>query len=485
MKPYFVFCIALLASLGAEAKKVAELEPNEAGRYAVTNLVETLNETIRQLNTNTTDTATLSASIGATGGNPYDWWFEPVNGTLGRSTNLTLSAQVLTNYADIITYDVEITPLTHTVTYDVIISNEVEDVRYYSSTGLFDVNPTNGLCVSQVAGTEDVLLVSPSLTRRINLVSQPTLPGEEGYSETVASHAYIAGSIKAHVNSNFTAMVSGHDGSESDLAIFSTKNDSTTNYVRNATGWMAGLDITCVPAWRTSSAKFMGVAITHRHILLASHTTFNIGVGTTFRFVDNSNNVYERTATAGYYPGDDAYVVRLDSNLPAAITPARFLPSDWEDYIPYTRGFTNYLNDARWIENYPLVLTDQYRRATIGESLGNWFVTCATYNSDYGTYGQSFLFDPVGPYRCLFQRRDTFVDFYRTKIGGDSGGAMLLYVEPDEPICVGTFTTPGGTWANLRENYTLITNQIANVWGDTNVWETADFSGYTTFTRVD
>ena len=437
----------------------------------------------------------LSADVPITylGDNTAEWWFEPKLVGLSYQTEVTATATI-TNYADIITYDAQLFPIQFTVGYDVTSSNRTEDVLFYSANGFVSINPTGGVAVSVATGLDTIECVSDSLTRTLKIEASVSPPNYDGYTENISAHGYIDGSVKQNVNTNFSALVSGHSGSDSDLAIYSTMDHTTTNYVRNTNSWAYPLDLTCCSVWNSSGAnRKAGTLITPKHLLLATH--YSVSTGTVFRFVDSTNGIYERTAVAvknitGYdlsatnlYPqlsgydsdteSTDYFLVQLSTELPAEITPARRFPANWISYLPYTEN-----GSARRQENFPILMTDQYERATIGESFDIGLSTAVNYNADYGDYAPPWMFSPPN---ILFQRRITYVPFFRNKISGDSGSPMLVYID-GQPIITGTLTGGGGGSAAMSLAWCYEKVQAAiDLWGDTNQWEVVDLSGFTTF----
>ncbi len=468
----------------------------------------------------------LSRGTVLDGGNTHDWWFTPrIDGT-GRAASTETASTTITNYADVITYTAELAPVVYTASYDVVAGDLPEEVRYFSVNGLFAVDEFSGVCESLATGADEILLRSASLERRLPLNASTTLPGKLGYQEVLEAHQYLAGSVKQHVNTNFAALVAGHDGSEADLAIYSVQDHAATNYVRNTNCWAAGLDLTCASPWNSIGAQRRAQTLILPDVMIASahyhgswaNDAFADGVRTadewnwnpaatnwTVRFVDATNGIYERTVVAaGVVIGSDEsitnnlspwyveewgatnaqpdYVLfRLGEPLPESIAPAARLPDNWMEWLPVTQGFTNELNNQRFLENYPIVMTDQQERATIGESVWAGLGSCAGYQSDYGGY-LSGLFSPPTRY---FQCRETFAPFYRDKIVGDSSSPMLLFVN-GRPVLTGTLTTGfgGAAWVAAPWCAGRIQATAAAI-GSTNVWQAADLSGFSTFERVD
>lgn len=458
------------------------------------------------------------------GGSVYDWWFEPMLVGLSSADEQYILPTTITNYADIITYSAFIKPIAFQFGYNVVESNRTEQVKYYSINGYIDVDADTGEGISVAMGNDTIRMVSPTVTRDMQVEANASPPGYYGYVEDLEEHQYLPNSVKEHVNTNMLALIQGHDGSEADLAIYSVQDHAATNYIRNTNCWAYGLDLTCCSPWNSTgdgaaagkrglpSGQFRAAtAITSRHVLSSNHYHLLQNWGNNpdgeLRFVTQDNQVITRHAV-GYTPvrvpdatitnmlsiraiesmaytnvGSADYVVlRLDEELPDSITPAKRLPDDWMSYIPYTQGFTNEFNNKRFAENYPLVMTDAEERATIAESMSIGLHGGLTYQPDYGGYS-TWSFNPPGGW--LFQRRDTYFAFYRDKIVGDSSSPVLLYIN-GEPVLTGTLTMGGGGAAFCPAVFCSQAIQAAiSGFGDTNIWEAVDLSGFRTFERVD
>ena len=217
----------------------------------------------------------------------------------------------------------------------------------------------------------------------------------------------LAGAIKEDVD---TMLVPGLTMATNGK-VYSTQDHATPNYVRNTNLWCADYaqQLTCASPWNSQNAHLKaGTAITPQHIVLARH--YQVAIGTSFRFIGLDGTVYTRSvigkATDSRYswPQYDLTVYTLDSPLPAAITPAKILPADWEDqfdYLSYNRP--------------PLVMFDQEEKAlatTIGGggSVAGYF--------DGAT--------PTDPIHSIF---------YEPLIGGDSGNPMFLLYDGDAILC--------------------------------------------------
>jgi len=114
-------------------------------------------------------------------------------------------------------------------------------------------------------------------------------------------------------------------------------------YVRNTSFFLQGTHaeaLTCASPWNSRQAgNRAGTAITARHAVLANH--YPLYAGDTLRFIASDNTVITRTVVqaarifySGNGNGTDAWMVLLDSDLPASITPCKLFPDGYETYLP-------------------------------------------------------------------------------------------------------------------------------------------------------
>ena len=112
-------------------------------------------------------------------------------------------------------------------------------------------------------------------------------------------------------------------------------------YVRNTSFFLQGTHaeaLTCASPWNsTGGTRRAGTAITPRHAVCANH--YPIPVGATIRFIASDNTVITRTVVQADRifsngQGTDSWMILLDSDLPASITPCKIFPDGYETYLP-------------------------------------------------------------------------------------------------------------------------------------------------------
>lgn len=195
-----------------------------------------------------------------------------------------------------------------------------------------------------------------------------------------------------------------------DIPVFSTFDHATPSYIKNTSGILADVDLTCCSVWNSDyGQEKAGTAITPRHIVYAYH--FPIATGSTLRFVTSDNQIVTRTLTGAVRLGvTDLLIGGLDSDLPSSIRPAAVLPSGFVSTM-----FHEYLN-------YAGIRLDKYRNLSINSV----------------KYGANLYTSDVA-------LRDRF---YREAIVGDSGGPNF-FLAGTQPVFLGpTYTPFNFTWVS-------------------------------------
>lgn len=265
-------------------------------------------------------------------------------------------------------------------------------------------------------------------------------------------NGYTSGSLAKNSSNAIDYRISGVVASNSTKAIFSTQNHSTATYIRNTGCWVTGVDLTCVSPWNSyASHRMAGTLISPRHIIFAAH--FQIGNGSTIRFVDQNNNVITRTMTnklthplyTPYYP--DITIGVLDSDVPASISYAKILPQNWSNYLP----------SLQLQYTVPCLYIDQEEKALISE---------VYYLSDFAE----------------FDSPDTSarLAFFENLISGDSGSPAFMII--NNQLVILTVITFGGSGrgTSILAHKNAINSMMASLGGGYSLSE-IDLSGFTYF----
>ena len=178
------------------------------------------------------------------------------------------------------------------------------------------------------------------------------------------------------------------------------------------------------------------------------------------RFVGADGTVYNRTVLKrrnhpdynGFFP--DLGVGVLSSPLPVAITPCKFAPSDFEEYIP---GVAN---------GIPCICLDQEEKALVTD----------LFHIDFSA---SFLV-PLNSKR---------LEFYESKIDGDSGNPAFMVIN-DQLVLMTTWRSGGaGSGPDAGDHLAAINQLILDVDADASIstgytLSVVDLSDFTNFAEV-
>lgn len=294
--------------------------------------------------------------------------------------------------------------------YDLAIIGDGENVVL---SALDATGTLTGNRLSRVSnGTCRVLAKHPLLTRTTSL--DMSRINDNVYS---VLSSYVAGSLAKHIDDQTRALIGSN--TSVNMPIYSLQNHAIPSYVRNVSCWMVAVDLTAISPWNSLGAQYRaGVAISPRHTLHAKH--FGVTAGTVLRFVTAGNAVVSRTvdsvenlAESTLYDRD-VQIAKLDSDLPEAITPVKFLPANAYDYLP-TWG--------TW--KIPLVATNQFER-----------MTCALCNK--------FTVSPVDFVGAWVTTESPYASMYESVISLDSGSPAFVIVNGTLVlICHWTFAGQG------------------------------------------
>tara|TARA_R110000765_G_scaffold168032_1_gene273107 strand:+ start:89 stop:1279 length:1191 start_codon:yes stop_codon:yes gene_type:complete len=265
------------------------------------------------------------------------------------------------------------------------------------------------------------------------------------------------GSLAEHISAHVDDRIDNTMTMTTNGKVFTTQDHSTPSYTRNPNLWCSQgtpIDLTCISPWNSRAAnKRAGTLVTPRHVLNAAH--YPLYNGDTIRFIAADNTIHTRTITGSvnhpsyspYYP--DLRLYTLDSDLPAAISPCKMMPSNNGSYL---------VNNT---DNRPAaLLLDQEEKALIGDWRGG------------GGY-----YYPTDADRLIFSEQ---------VISGDSGNPSFLIVN-DELVLVTVWTYGGaGSGTPVADFIADINTMIATA--DTQAGVStgytvteADFSAFPTY----
>ena len=184
-----------------------------------------------------------------------------------------------------------------------------------------------------------ITIVSTSGTVTITRTVSVTLT-LSGASVVEVIEGGVAGSARKALSDPMDTALSGANPA-TQQKVYTSQDHVTPAYVRNTSFFLQGTHaeaLTCTSPWNSRQAgNRAGTAITARHAVLANH--YPLLAGDTLRFIASDNTVITRTVVQaarifsnGY--GTDAWMILLDSDLPASITPCKIFPDGYETYLP-------------------------------------------------------------------------------------------------------------------------------------------------------
>ena len=164
-----------------------------------------------------------------------------------------------------------------------------------------------------------------------------------------------------HMSEQIDDRIEGVTVSNATKAIFSTRGNLTSPWVRSSTAWTnngSSIDWTGMSPWNSRGGYTRaGTLITPRHIALANH--YSLSVGDTVLFVDDDNNTETRTVSSvRRVLTTDIQIAKLNSDLPSSFTHYPILDNEtFEKYL--SDGYN--MNDS----TLPSVMFDQQDHAIV------------------------------------------------------------------------------------------------------------------------
>lgn len=234
--------------------------------------------------------------------------------------------------------------------------------------------------------------------------------------------------------------------------IYSTIANQNQGYVKNSDCWCSTIDLTCVPTGQYADPAFFdqprGCLITSKHVVTANHV--GITTGSNVVFVGSNGTTYLREVTAQNNTiGNDALLLRLASDLPAQVSPAKLLPADFEDYL-VADDYT---------QKIPTIVVDKQMKA-----LAYGFYDVHQYGGE--------------PFESILASQYTtgqFATFSESLVSGDSGSPLFFIINGEAVLasCAeSVFAGPA-----LHQRITQI-NSILNAWDSGYAVETVDLTEF-------
>ena len=278
---------------------------------------------------------------------------------------------------------------------------------------------------------------------------------EESFVDKLVN--YVSGSLALHCSTQVDDLVAGKTAAAGPM--YSTRDDATPAYVRNAGVWTGEIDLTCIAVWNSRQGERRAATlVTPRDVLMAGH--YEIRPGDTVRFVQNDGTVVTRTmqsirfyTEAGGtlpWPGSDLCIGRLSEAVPEGITPCKVLPDNWDEHLPV-------INPRRSVPG----LSSNQKRDAVCKGISDVFFNNAAATGPSGI-----------PARDLF---------HKPSVTGDSGNPVFLLIN-GEPVLAIILASggPGGGGPFVAHSRAVINAGIAQMGGSATLTQ-ADLSGFTNY----
>ena len=230
----------------------------------------------------------------------------------------------------------------------------------------------------------------------------------------------------SHISSNFDNLIK--DKKEKNIL---TPYVNPYNWPRNNNCWAKSLDLSgyaaaVVPLGGVGG----GTLITKKHVLLANHVPYSQSPFMIF-FINNNNvslvyNVMKTKRVAN----TDILIGELDKEVDSSLKIYNVLPAN------YLKYFDKQIN-------FPLLYSDQERKALIGEN--------GMINTTYGSTN-TLINISKDPNRS---------QYFEALIGGDSGNIVSTIIN-NEVVLIGAWYMTLGTMAGLATNIPNYINEVNN-----------------------
>ena len=231
----------------------------------------------------------------------------------------------------------------------------------------------------------------------------------------------------SHISSTFDNLIK--DKKEKNL--ISSFTMTPIKWTRNINCWAKDLDLTGTSCgiWGLGGVGG-GTLITKKHVLLANHVPYP-SLPAIIYFVDKNNNSYQhKIIKTKQVANTDILIGELDKEVDASLKIYKVLPAN---YLKYFGGATN----------FPLLYSDQERKALIGEN--------GMINTTYGSTN-TLINIPKDVNKA---------QYFEALIVGDSGNLVSTIIN-NEIVVIGGWYMTLGTMAGLATNIPSYINEVNN-----------------------
>jgi hypothetical protein len=289
---------------------------------------------------------------------------------------------------------------------------------------------------------------------------------------------FVEGTFARHLYDQIRIYANGSTSAPEHYAIYSTFNNASNTYQKNAGCWASPLDFSGMSVNQSEKGRL--TAISPHHALGSTH--YLPPVNSVVTFCDSNNQSVSRTVSNAYNVGDDCSVVRFSEALPASVKQYKTLPSNWLEYYPVNFNIYNGATITNNSDNYPgrrgaflpIITTSHYR----------WDSAWPLQRSNrYAYIYQTWLL--WGSYQYFYPANsepNNFTNYNGEPSGirgGDSGGPCFFVVNNDLVLMRTLGTSVSGPFLPALVAQINAALNILGPGGQT--FETVDLSGFTNF----
>ena len=231
----------------------------------------------------------------------------------------------------------------------------------------------------------------------------------------------------SHISNNFDNLIK--DKKEKNL--ISSFTMTPIKWTRNINCWAKDLDLTGTSCgiWGLGGVGG-GTLITKKHVLLANHVPYP-SLPAIIYFVDKNNNSYQhKIIKTKQVANTDILIGELDKEVDSSLKVYNVLPAN------YLKYFDKQIN-------FPLLYSDQERKALIGEN--------GMINTTYGSTN-TLINIPKDVNKA---------QYFEALIVGDSGNLVSTIIN-NEIVVIGGWYMTLGTMAGLATNIPSYINEVNN-----------------------
>ena len=231
----------------------------------------------------------------------------------------------------------------------------------------------------------------------------------------------------SHISSNFDNLIK----EKKEKNLISSFTMTPIKWTRNINCWAKDLDLTGTSCgiWGLGGVGG-GTLITKKHVLLANHVPYP-SLPAIIYFVDKNNNSYQhKIIKTKQVANTDILIGELDKEVDSSLKVYNVLPAN------YLKYFDKQIN-------FPLLYSDQERKALIGEN--------GMINTTYGSTN-TLINIPKDVNKA---------QYFEALIVGDSGNLVSTIIN-NEIVVIGGWYMTLGTMAGLATNIPSYINEVNN-----------------------